>query len=475
MRTLTFIRTLGAGAFGTVYLAEFSSGQGFRRQVAVKVLLRSQADNEMFLSRIRDEARLLGLLQDDAILKVLDMVQIEGMDAVVMEYVEGVDLDTLAREGEPPPPRALAELAAAVSGALARAHTAMHPATRQPLNVVHRDVKPANIMVTTSGGVKLLDFGVARARFDARESQTGQFMLGTLNYMAPEYIVTGEVSPSADIYGLGLAVWEVASGESFGQPKIRQDAHERRVSERLEKLRPTHGELLPILERMLCWSPVDRPSGGEMERLFLQAADNLRGMGLRTWASSQVAKVIQSRTMAPDQAGLLGRTVALTPQAPEASLGGLSSGQTVLPEGPQPVMPPPKNLAQSAQKGPPSPVTPPPVAPKLPPAPPPPGQAPQQQRPPPQQQPAQPAQGQRPALVVPVPPPPSGQRPPPSHGPPVPRSSPAPRSQSGDRATGPVQKPRKSGKTSDIIKGLLIGGVLGMFALVLLIAIWLLR
>ena len=99
MRTLTFIRTLGAGAFGTVYLAEFSSGQGFRRQVAVKVLLRSQADNEMFLSRIRDEARLLGLLQDDAILKVLDMVQIEGMDAVVMEYVEGVYLDTRAREG----------------------------------------------------------------------------------------------------------------------------------------------------------------------------------------------------------------------------------------------------------------------------------------------------------------------------------------------------------------------------------------
>ena len=350
MRTLNFIRTLGAGSFGTVYLAEFSSGQGFRRQVAVKVLLRSQADNEMFLSRIRDEARLLGLLQDDSILKVLDMVQIEGMDAVVMEYVEGVDLDTLVKEGEPPPPRALAELSAAVSGALARAHTAVHPNSRQPLNVVHRDVKPANIMVTSSGGVKLLDFGVARARFDARESQTGQFMLGTLNYMAPEYIVTGEVSPAADIFGLALAVWEIASGEGFGQPKIRQDAHEKRVHERLEKIRATHGELLPILERMLAWSPTERPTGGEAERMFLVAADNLRGMGLRTWASSQVARVMRSRPLAPDSASLLGRTVPLAQVSAESSLGGLSSGQTLVPEaGPSAPAPPPvpnlKNLA----------------------------------------------------------------------------------------------------------------------------------
>lgn len=108
MRTLQFLRTLGAGAFGTVYLADFSSGQGFRRQVAVKVIQRNQPDNEMFLARIRDEARLLGLLQDDAILKVLDMVQLDGMDAVIMEYVEGLDLDSLVREGRAPPPRALA-------------------------------------------------------------------------------------------------------------------------------------------------------------------------------------------------------------------------------------------------------------------------------------------------------------------------------------------------------------------------------
>ena len=115
MRALHFLKTLGAGSFGTVYLAEFSSGQGFRRNVAVKVLLNDRPDQEMFLSRIRDEARLLGLLQDDAILKVLDMVQLEGRDAIVMEYVEGVDLESLVSGGPPPSPRALSELGALLS------------------------------------------------------------------------------------------------------------------------------------------------------------------------------------------------------------------------------------------------------------------------------------------------------------------------------------------------------------------------
>ncbi len=478
MRTLNFIRTLGSGAFGTVYLAEFSSGQGFRRQVAVKVLLRSQADNEMFLSRIRDEARLLGLLQDDAILKVLDMVQIEGMDAVVMEYVEGVDLDTLSREGEPPPPRALAELAASVSGALSRAHTAVHPTTRQALNVVHRDVKPANIMVTSSGGVKLLDFGVARARFDARESQTGQFMLGTLNYMAPEYIVTGEVSPAADIFGLALAVWEVAAGEGFGQPKIRQDAHERRVAERLEKLRAAHGELVPILERMLQWNPGDRPSGAEAERAFLMAADNLRGMGLRTWASTQVAKVIRTRTLAPDSAGLLGRTVPLTPTAGEQALGGLSSGQTLVPEaGPsRPAPPLALNKLQAPSAPPPTPPpTPPvkPVAPTTPPAPPRAATPPAQPVRPvaPTTPPAPPRSVAPTPPAVPVSPPAPPRNTPPSSRPPERSQAPTPippPPRSLERATGPVapaRRPPPQSKMSEIVKGLLIGGVLGFFVL----------
>lgn len=311
MRALNFLHTLGAGSFGTVYLAELSTGRGFRRNVAVKVISNTRPGNDMFISRIRDEARLLGLLQDDAILKVLEMVRIEGKDAVVMEYVEGVDLESVVESGAPPSPRALAELGSAVAGALGRAHQARHPRDSSPLNVIHRDVKPANIMITRSGGVKLLDFGVARAKFESRESYTGHLMLGTLNYMAPEYIVTNEVSPAADVYGLALSLWEIAAGRAYGQPKVRQSAHESRLAERLEEVQATHPQLAGVLAAMLQWDAAARPSALEAERQLMAAADELRGVSLRSWAMSVIPQILEARQPAPDNAGLLGKQVVI--------------------------------------------------------------------------------------------------------------------------------------------------------------------
>ena len=104
--------------------------------------------------------------------------------------------------------------------------------------MIHRDVKPANIMLTKNGGIKICDFGVARARFQGQESITldPDLLLGTLNYMAPEYIRTGEISPAADIYGLGLTLLEIATGEKFGRPKLRRKEYEKRLYDLLQKI-----------------------------------------------------------------------------------------------------------------------------------------------------------------------------------------------------------------------------------------------
>lgn len=352
MRSLTFTRVLGSGAFGTVYLADLAGDRGFRRQVAVKVLLSGVPDAEMFVSRVRDEARLLGLLQDEHILEVIELVRIDQRDAVVMEYVEGVDLSVLIERGSLPPPKAIAELGAAVAGALHSAHHARHPETGEHLAVVHRDVKPANVMMTDRGGVKLLDFGVARARFAARESQTGQFVLGTLNYMAPEYVLTGDVDGAADIYGLAVTLWESAAGDVFGQPKLKTEAHLKRLDERMAKLGPGYQPLAPILRDMLAWRPEARPSGRSIEERFFALADSLPGPGLRTWSAEAVRAAIAARPANPkDECGLLGRTLRITPsgaaKAPEDDPP--TQWQQASPAGPPP--PPPPAAVPPPSKG----------------------------------------------------------------------------------------------------------------------------
>ncbi len=325
MRALHFQRVVGAGAFGAVYLCDLVADKGFRRQVAVKVLQRDHPNAQMFMSRVRDEARLLGLLQDDHILKVLEIVSVDGRDAVVMEFVEGLDLAALIEAKQRPSPRALAELGGAIAGALHRAHTAVHPTTGVPLKVIHRDVKPANVMVTSRGGVKLLDFGIARARFEARESFTGQFVLGTLNYMAPEYIVTGDVSPAADVYGLGLVIWEAVIGEVYGQPRLKQEQHVPRQDAQLARIVGEFEPFVPILRRMLAWDPKSRPQTHEVEHELVALADNIRGQGLRAWCGTVVPDLLARRARGVDENGLVGRQIQLAegPADEEPSLPAL--------------------------------------------------------------------------------------------------------------------------------------------------------
>ncbi len=463
MRQLTFIRTVGAGAFGTVYQAELQSGRGFQRQVAVKIIQVGGPDGAMFLSRIRDEARLLGLLHDDAILKVLDMVQVDGRDAVVMEYVEGVDLDGIVRVEHPAPGRALAELGATVAGALHRAHVAVHPTDGSPLGVIHRDVKPANIMVTRSGGVRLLDFGVARARFEARESHTGQLMLGTLYYMAPEYIVANILSPAADVFGLGLCLFEAVTGQVYGQPKVRQDSHERRLEQNMELVRRTHPQLAPTLTQLLAWDPDARPDAGQAATLLWQVANSSTGPGLREWAGQVVPRVLAERGAADDALGLVGRTVAISTHAvvPETPPPADIPAPPDLPPDPADDglagrgLPRPAPAARPAPVARPAPADTPadrPVAPRTP-------------------DPLASASPEQPPPTIPTPAPGfASANPTPLPPPDLPAAS--PRAIPAPPAAGPDDPPpAQRSLVGDLVKGVLIGGIVGAVLLAVLVGI----
>jgi eukaryotic-like serine/threonine-protein kinase len=191
---------LGEGAMGVVHRARDTA---LGRVVALKMLSADLGEDDEIVKRFRREAEAIGRLSHPHIVTVYDLGESEGHAFLAMELLEGEDLRTLIdRAGEIPLPdrvRILAE----ISEGLGYAHT------RQ---VVHRDVKPANIMVTTSGQVKLLDFGLAR--LTTHETITGRgVILGTPDYMSPEQAMGKPVDQRSDVFSAGAVFYELLTGQ----------------------------------------------------------------------------------------------------------------------------------------------------------------------------------------------------------------------------------------------------------------------
>lgn len=195
------IRELGSGAMGTVYLGRDTVG---RRNVAVKTLRPDGVDAQELADmkeRFFREAESAKQLSHPAIVKVYDAGEERGTAYFAMELLDGVTLkDFCAKRGTITVKRA-AEIVAFVAEGLAYAHTK---------NVVHRDVKPENIMMLSNGEIKITDFGVAKL-LDASQTQSG-VVLGTPNYMSPEQLFGAKVDRRSDLFSLGVVFYELLTG-----------------------------------------------------------------------------------------------------------------------------------------------------------------------------------------------------------------------------------------------------------------------
>ncbi|WP_437840443.1 protein kinase domain-containing protein [Sorangium sp. So ce1153] len=205
---------IASGGMASVHFGRLVGAHGFARTVAIKRLHPQFARDPEFSSMLLDEARIAVRIRHPNVVTTLDSIQADGELFVVMEYIAGESLSSLLREtgrrGVRVPQPVVASI---LAGALAGLHAA-HEATAEdgaPLQIVHRDVSPQNILVGDDGIARVLDFGIARAAVRSQVSRVGQ-LKGKLSYMAPEQLRGAPVDRRADIYAAAVVLWEVLTG-----------------------------------------------------------------------------------------------------------------------------------------------------------------------------------------------------------------------------------------------------------------------
>ncbi|HTT72385.1 MAG TPA: serine/threonine-protein kinase [Anaeromyxobacteraceae bacterium] len=271
--TSRIVREIGRGGMGVVY-------EGYQealdRRVAVKALDATQAKNRELVERFQREGRAYAQIHHPGIVAVYDLVEKDDAYYLVTEFVHGSDVCRILENGGALPPACVAAVGARVADALDCAHARA---------LLHRDVKPSNVMVSREGEVKLLDFGVAKDSLSTSLTKTG-VVVGTLAYLAPEVLGGGPATAASDVWSLGVALYEMATGrrpfEGTGHKEVVAAVCRGRFQAVRAVVPGFPRRLARAVERCLARDPARRwvTAGALARELELHAA-HLSGRGVR--------------------------------------------------------------------------------------------------------------------------------------------------------------------------------------------------
>src|SRR3954452_7133988 len=209
------VEKLESGGMAEVFLAESEGLQGFSKQIAIKRVLPHLSEKKKFISMFLDEARLSAQLSHSKCVQVFDIGVGDNAFFIVMEYVDGANLKGIAesvkKQGKDFPVAAAAFIAHEICKGLSYAHELTDP-NGMPLNIVHRDMSPPNVLVTKYGEVKIVDFGLAKASSQLEKSEPG-IIKGKFSYLSPEAAMGQDVDAKTDIFAVGIILWELLTSQ----------------------------------------------------------------------------------------------------------------------------------------------------------------------------------------------------------------------------------------------------------------------
>ncbi len=269
--------SIGSGGMGRVWRAH---DEVLHRSVAIKELTAalyvSESEQAILLARTRAEARAAARISHTAVVTVHDVLEHDGRPWIVMELVEGRSLADAVKEEGRVEPREAARIGLWVLRALRAAHTA---------GVLHRDVKPGNVLLGRDGRVLLTDFGIAQIEGDTTITRTGE-VVGSVDYLAPERVRGHDPGPSSDLWALGATLYTAVEGRSPFRRTTPLTTMQAVVEEEAAELRHA-GPLAPVITALLRKDPASRPDPSEAERMLAEAAEGRRPNAAQAYVPTQ--------------------------------------------------------------------------------------------------------------------------------------------------------------------------------------------
>jgi serine/threonine-protein kinase len=251
------LHRFASGGMADLYLARLSGEEGFERIMAVKVIHSHLTQQPEFVKMFIDEARLASRISHPNVALTLDLGRVGPTHFIAMEYVDGESITSVLRRTRPPIPYSMRIISDAAAG-LHAAHE-LRGLDGNPLGVVHRDVSPANILIAYDGTVKVVDFGVARARGSLHTTSGG--FKGKFGYMSPEqFAAPQDVDRRTDIFALGVVLYEMTTWARLFKAETEAATVERVL----------HGEIPPPTRRVPGYPPA-------LERIVTRALSRTPG------------------------------------------------------------------------------------------------------------------------------------------------------------------------------------------------------
>lgn len=289
------VEPIGSGGMGKVWRAH---DELLNRTVAVKeltaALFVAQADRDVLHARTQKEARAAARIQHPGVVTVHDVLEHDDRPWIVMEYIDGPSLAEAAKAAGRIEPREAARIGLHVLGALRAAHA---------VGVLHRDVKPGNVLLAKDGRVLLTDFGIAAIEGDSSITRTGE-IVGSIDYLAPERVTGGTPDPASDLWSLGATLYTAVEARSPFRRTSPISSLQAVVNDEPPALRQS-GPLGPVITALLRKDPKERPSAQETERMLLEVMEGREAKAAQAYVPTRAVtsqELADVREPEPDRA-----------------------------------------------------------------------------------------------------------------------------------------------------------------------------